>query len=177
MLGLEHGQVRLVPHCEDWASEYAQEEDALRRILGTKIIDVQHIGSTAVPGLAAKPILDLSIAVKSMSEVDGLIPLLAMHGYEDMGEFGVPGRRFFAKGEPRTHHLHIVAEDSDHWSRYLLFRDYLRSSPDIARHYSTMKQSLAKQYAENRAAYTAAKSKFIERTVADACMKQVPSPR
>ena len=172
-LGLELGQVRLVPHCDEWASEYAQEAVALRRVLRDAALDIQHIGSTAVPGLPAKPILDLGVAIRSMAEVDALVPALLALGYADMGEFGVPGRRFFAKGNPRTHHLHIVAQDSEHWSRYLLFRDYLRNCPSAAQHYSTMKQSLAKRYAKNREAYTAAKSKFIEGAVATASADRI----
>ena len=128
---------------------------------------VEHVGSTAVPGLAAKPIIDILVRLRSLQDAAGVIPPLEGLGYEYLPEREIetPERRFLArpKTKPRTHHIHMVEVGSDFSERHLLFRDYLRAHPDAAREYEDLKRALAAQFRENREAYTEGKTPFVRR--------------
>ena len=165
LVGLAPGLVKLASYTPEWESIYQGEEIMLRTALGNRALDIQHIGSTSVPEISAKPIIDIAIAVASDEDIDGCIAPLASVGYEYLGEFGLPGRHFFVKGNPRTHHIHVVRTDSHHWRQWIYFRNYLRRYPDVAREYDNLKRSLAQQYAENREAYLAGKAPFITRVL------------
>jgi GrpB-like predicted nucleotidyltransferase (UPF0157 family) len=164
MLGLRRGTVKLVPYTPAWAIVFQAERIRLQHVLGTDALDIQHIGSTAVPGLAAKPILDLGIAVASESVVAGCVPRLTALGYTYRGYRGSGEGHFFDQGseEHLTHYLHILSIRDPAWWNYLLFRDYLIAHPAIRDAYMELKQDLAAQYAEDRAAYTAAKAVFVQ---------------
>lgn len=162
MLGLRKGTVRLVPHAEVWHQLFAQEEARLRDALGGLAVSVEHVGSTAVCGLSAKPIIDIAVAVREIADAERCVAPLAGIGYEYRGENGIPGRHYFAKGEPRTHHLHMVELSSEFWRAHLLFRDYLRRHPEAAREYDALKRRLAIEHAHDRGAYTEGKAAFIE---------------
>ena len=169
MLGLERGAVRLVPYHPEWPALFARERDALRRALGGLPAEIEHVGSTAVPGLSAKPILDLLAGLPD-GVADGAA--LALYraaferaGYEYRGEYGIPGRHYFIKGEPRTHHLHVVGRASEFWRTHVLFRDQLRADAEVARAYDALKRELAERHAADREAYTEGKSEFIARVV------------
>ena len=162
MLGLHRGSVRLTPHTELWHQLFAEEEAKLRDAIGAYTLSIEHIGSTAVCGLSAKPIIDISVAVRQIADAESCVIPLEKIGYEYRGEQGIPGRHFFGKCEPRTHHLHLVEAGSDLWKNHLLFRDHLRQNPNVAAEYEKLKRRLAQEYKENREAYTEGKAAFIE---------------
>lgn len=127
-----------------WPLLFAAERDLLVAALPHLSFHVHHIGSTSVPKLAAKPIIDLLLEVDSLEKLDCAGPSLVELGYEVMGEFGIPRRRYFRKGlERRTHQLHAFQAGDSHVLRHLAFRDYLRAHPDVAAQYAALKMSLA----------------------------------
>lgn len=172
---LKRDHVNLVPHNPEWPRLAQDEIDKLKSILPVStIIDIQHIGSTAISGLSAKPILDIQIAVPSL-EVMKLIavPLLQKLGYEYWANNPDPNRMFFVKGMPpyggqRTHHVHIFEHNSDHWCNKLIFRDYLRSHPDLAKEYEQLKAKLAQEHLHDREKYTDEKLGFVNRILEQA---------
>ena len=170
MLGLRRGAVQLVPYTPAWATLFQAERARLQHALGADALDIQHIGSTAVPGLAAKPILDLGIAVAAESVVAACVPRLTALGYTYRGYRGSDEGHFFDQGPERrlTHYLHMLPIHAPAWWNYLLFRDYLMTHPAVRDAYMRLKQDLASQYADDRAAYTAAKATFIQHILAAA---------
>jgi len=138
------------------------------------ILDIQHIGSTAIPGLSAKPIIDIQIAVQSLGGIKPIaIETLKKLGYEYWHDNPDPERMFFVKGMPpfgerRTHHVHIVEPTSKHWGGKIYFRDYLIAHPEIAKEYQQLKTQLAQQYTYDREEYTSAKGDFINKVLKSA---------
>jgi len=152
-------------------------ESEKARILGVirkKIVAIEHVGSTAVPGLGAKPIIDIMVGVRRLSKAQDCIGPLETIGYEYVPEYevSIPERRYFRRGSsnmPNKHfHLHMVEYNGDFWKRHLLFRDYLRAHPHAARKYHKLKKELAAKYRLNRDAYTEAKTLFIESVISKA---------
>jgi GrpB-like predicted nucleotidyltransferase (UPF0157 family) len=162
MLALHQGTVKLMPHTELWHQLFAEEQARLQDAIGGYTLAIEHVGSTAVCGLSAKPIIDIAVAVQQIAGAERCVTPLENIGYEYRGEYGIPGRHFFCKGEPRTHHLHLVEADSDLWRNHLLFRDYLRQHAEVAAEYEKLKKSLAFAYEDNPEAYTEGKAAFIE---------------
>ncbi|NEW04882.1 GrpB family protein [Paenibacillus sp. SYP-B3998] len=150
-------------HNEDWALEYKQEERKIQELLGHKAISIEHIGSTSVKGLGAKPIIDFMVGVNDLKEVDELIESLKKIGYDYVFHKEFPNRRFFRIGQWRagTHHLHMYEFGSEEWTNNILFRDYLRNHPDVLKQYNQLKKDLAGIYRNDRTAYTNAKHFFI----------------
>jgi GrpB-like predicted nucleotidyltransferase (UPF0157 family) len=171
MLGLEKGKVKVAPHTELWHQLFAEEEAHMREAIGEWVIAIEHVGSTAICGLSAKPIIDIAAAVREAADAERCIRPLEHIGYEYRGEAGIAGRYYFVKGEPRTHHLHMVERDSNFWKAHLLFRDYLRTHRDVAEEYQRLKTELAMKYAADREAYTEGKSRFIEDVLKRAGMR------
>ena len=157
--------IRVVPYNAAWPALFQEEADRLRAVLGENLAALHHIGSTAVPGLAAKPILDLMPVVYDLEEVDRRNPAFEALGYECMGEFGIPGRRYFRKGgDDRTHQVHIfAAEDEGNIRRHLAVRDYLRVHPEEAAAYSRLKMKLARRYPEDLESYCLGKEDFVQK--------------
>ena len=143
MLGLPSGQIQLSPYESGWQILFLEERDRLQASIGGYILDIQHIGSTSIPGMPAKPILDIGIAVTNFEEAVRCIPLMEELGYTYKGENGIPRRHYFVKGDPRTFHVHMVEIESEGWRSNLLFRDYLSKNPETAREYARLKQELA----------------------------------
>ena len=170
MLGLQKGIVKLAPHTELWHQLFAEEEARLREAIGEHVVAIEHIGSTAICGLPAKPIIDIAAAVREAVDAQACVRLLENIGYEYRGESGIAGRYYFVKGEPRTHHLHMVESGSDFWRDHLLFRDYLRRHREVAEKYERLKRDLAIMYEKDRGAYTEGKSRFIEEVLKRAGM-------
>ena len=168
MLGLQRGAVQLVPYTPAWATLFQAERARLQSALGADALDIQHIGSTAVPGLAAKPILDLGIAVAAEAVVATCVPRLVALGYTYQGCRGADQGHFFDQGPEQslTHYLHVLLIHEAAWSNYLCFRDYLQAHPAARDAYMRLKQDLASRYAEDRAAYTAAKATFVQHILA-----------
>ena len=154
-----------------WPEIFAGESWAIRQVLGDMLIGVEHVGSTAVPDLSAKPVIDILVSVTSLAAGIQAIPALEAIGYDSRGESGIPGRLFFRKGAiefKRTHHLHLVEAGHEQWVSLLLFRDYLRFHPGDTRRYEELKRALAEKFRGNRAAYTNGKADFIQAILAKA---------
>lgn len=157
----------VVPHHPGWAAAYRAEADIVRAAMGDTLIAVHHIGSTAIPGILAKPIIDMLGVAHSLDVIEAATPALVAAGYEAMGAFGIEGRRYFRKHDGagvRTHHLHVFAAGSPHIARHLAFRDYLRAHPERAAAYSTLKQTLA----ADPASYVERKGPFVLAVQAEA---------
>lgn len=164
-------KVVVVPYDSRWPEKFEEEAANIREIFGETAIRLDHIGSTSVPGLAAKPIIDLLGQVDDITVVDPFNDLLAVLGYEAMGEYGLPGRRFFRKGgEQRTHHLHIYEKQSPEVRRHLAFRDYLRCHPVKKEAYGALKVKLAEQHSYNIEEYIDGKDPFIKQTEKEALL-------
>ena len=164
MIGLQRGTVKLVPYSSEWKRLFVEEERVLRASIGTYVMDIQHVGSTAIPGLEAKPIIDIAVAVRRLEDAEKCIEPLECLGYEYRPDEEHPRRFFFAKGDPsrRTHYVHVVEWNSDSWKRLLRFRDYLRQHKEAAREYANLKRELARKSQGNRAFYTPGKAEFVE---------------
>ncbi len=156
--------VKVTEYDPEWGKLYKKEAEQIRRILGGNCIAVHHIGSTAVHGLAAKPIIDIMAVVRDISDADRNSERFAAIGYEAFGEFGIPGRRFFAKGgDERTHHLHIYARSSKKdIRRHLAVRDYLRENDRETVRYAELKKWLADQYRDDPEGYCSGKDGFMK---------------
>lgn len=148
--------VRVVPYDPNWQEMFEKESLLIRQALGGNCLAVHHIGSTAVPGLAAKPIIDILPVVKNILEVDA--DAMSRIGYEAKGEYGMPFRRFFQKG---SHHVHVFEEGSPEISRHLKFRDWLRTHPEEREAYARLKMELAKKYPGDIFRYCLGKEAFI----------------
>jgi GrpB-like predicted nucleotidyltransferase (UPF0157 family) len=164
-IGLEKGVVRLVPYQDEWKRLFEQEKGAIQAVLGGYILDIQHIGSTAIPRISAKPIIDIAIAVTDFEEAIVCIPLVVGLGYEYRGGYGILRRHYFVRGEPRLFHLHMMEVTSPNWQDLLLFRDYLRGHPEAAGEYAALKRQLAEMYPAGREAYLEGKAEFIQRVI------------
>jgi len=162
VLGLEPGRVRLVPYRGEWAQLFCKERARLLAAIGEYVLDIQHVGSTAIPGLPAKPILDIGVAVAEFEAARVCIAPLEALGYTYRGEHGIPRRHYFVREPPRTHHLHMHEIASPEWGRLVLFRDYLLAHPDVAEAYGALKRELARRHSHDRGAYTEAKTAFVE---------------
>lgn len=167
-LGLEHRQVRLAPYSPYWPAIFQKEKMRLAEVLAPLPFVAEHIGSTAVKGMCAKPIVDAAVGIPPGQNWEAYRRRLERLGYTHHGEKGVPGRQFFSAGEPCLFHIHLVELDSELWKNHLLFRDYLRAQPSVARQYEQLKIRLAEQFRHDRDSYTCAKADFINTTLANA---------
>ena len=164
--------IAIGPYDASWAESFRRESEHLRSCLPAELVGrIEHFGSTAVPGLAAKPIVDMLVEVSDLQATrERIAPILESQGYDYFwrpthGDDGPPFYAWFIKREPRTrartHHIHMVESHfSDHWDR-LLFRDYLREHPEVARQYVDLKLRLASALAQDRVGYTRGKTEFI----------------
>ncbi len=164
MIGLQRGPVQVIAHHPDWYDLFEQERCLLQQHLRHLVLDIQHVGSTAVPGLDAKPILDIAVALASVAVILQCIPWLCRIGYIDRGDGGTNGGYLFVKEsapEVRTHHVHMVTIDDPQWHNYLLFRDILCADERLRARYAKLKQDLQNQFSQDRKSYTASKHDFI----------------
>jgi GrpB-like predicted nucleotidyltransferase (UPF0157 family) len=153
-----------VPYRPEWAQLFHDEKARIVAEIGDLVLDVQHVGSTAIPNLAAKPIIDIAIAVSDESVIPEITKRLENIGYMYRGDGGQHGGHLLVKErEPdvRTHHVHIVARDDEQWQNYLGFRDILRGDERLRTQYVTVKHELKQHYSDNREAYTSGKHEFI----------------
>ena len=134
-IGLKSGTVRVVPYDPDWPTYFQAERDLLRDALGSKVLEIRHIGSTAIPRMPAKPIIDILAAVRNLADVSDFVASLVRLGYEDKGDGRVAGRRYFVKGTEaaRTHHLNFYEMNSPGWTTHITFCEYLKSHAEVAR--------------------------------------------
>jgi GrpB-like predicted nucleotidyltransferase (UPF0157 family) len=154
----------IVAYDPSWPTLFLEEAAALRRVLEPWLVgEIEHIGSTAVPGLAAKPVVDILARVRSLEESRPAIAAVSELGY-CYAPYRADLEHWFCKPSPsvRTHHLHLVPATTPQWRRTIAFRDYLRSHRDVASEYAELKRQLAAEYPLDREAYTAGKGAFIE---------------
>ncbi len=158
-------KVEVVPHEPKWRTAFENESKQVACALGANVVAIHHIGSTAIPNIYAKPIIDLLVEVKDITRVDEQSAVMEVLGYEAMGEYGIPSRRFFLKDNEvgnRTHHIHTFEVNSLEVERHLTFRDYLIAHPEDAQKYSELKRELAGKYSHNRDRYMDGKDGFIK---------------
>ncbi|MGA4493496.1 GrpB family protein [Vreelandella venusta] len=147
----------------DWGAAFLSEASRIRSAVGDVALQVHHIGSTAIPGMAAKPVIDMVLEVSSIDELASSDQALVSLGYESLGENGLSGRRFYRKGgDQRTHHIHAYESGHPDIHRHLVFRDYLRAHKDKATHYEQVKLKAARKFRESPDDYAEAKSPTIQ---------------
>lgn len=164
-------QVVIVEYNPLWPLLFEEEKARILNVINRWAESVEHIGSTSVPGLGAKPIIDIMVGLRSLNDARRSIPLLESIGYEYVPkhETVMPERRYFHKGATRyarTHHLHMVETSSEFWEKHMRFRDYLRTHEDTAQEYYELKKHLAARFRSDRESYTNAKTSFIEAVLA-----------
>jgi len=162
-LGLERGRARVVPYDPRWPALFEDIAAEIRRTGGNRILTVEHVGSTSVPGLAAKPILDLMIGVRDFEAARLLVPDLAILGFEFRPDEETPDRHYFRRldGERRTHHLSLAEPTSRFYRNTIAFRDALRAEPDLAKAYEALKLDLARRFPRDRESYLYGKTGFV----------------
>lgn len=168
--------IEIVEYEPRWATTYQQEKEIINVALKQEIIDIQHIGSTSVPGLSAKPIIDILIAVNKLASAENYSFQLQKIGYQYIYYTENVDRLFFRKGTPRSHHVHIVEYDRWTYWRHILFRDYLVAHPETAQQYEQLKREMAIKFKADRDAYTDSKTAFIQSIVALAAANQTYCP-
>ncbi len=157
----------MVLHSPAWVPEFRIESTAISIALGAMVAAVHHIGSTSIPRIYAKPIVDILVEVDAIESVDTKNSEMVKIGYEPMGEYGIAKRRYFRKINSqgtRTHHVHVFNVNSEHVYRHLAFRDYLIAHPLKAQEYSVLKQALANKHKNDWDLYVAGKDPFIKIT-------------
>jgi GrpB-like predicted nucleotidyltransferase (UPF0157 family) len=160
-------RIQIAPYDPEWPARFNRERELLQRAIGTWVVgDIHHVGSTAVPGLDAKPIIDLLVGVEDLPTSRACFEPLAELEYL-YAPYLPEEMHWFCKPDPsrRTHHLHLVPHDSRRYRDELAFRDRLRASPEKARDYAKLKRQLAARFAHDRDGYTNAKADFIERAL------------
>ncbi len=162
-LGLATGTVRLIGYSQTWPEAFsAMRGEVIQALRGVGHVETEHIGSTSVPGMTSKPMIDLMAGIEELSQHEACIEPLERLGYAYKGEFGLPGRHFFVMGEPATAHLHLVEHDSHFWRLNIFFRDILRNDDDARDRYVHVKRELAEKFADSRPDYTAGKDQIIK---------------
>ena len=165
MIGLKRGSVKLISHQEEWNKNAEKVILKLKQLLGDAAVDIQHVGSTAIASIYAKPIIDIVIGVRDLNDVVSYVELLKQHDFVFRGE-DVEGQLLFVMGDfekdTRTHHIHVVKWNGEEWNNYINFRDYLNCRPDKARLYDACKKKMASQFPDDRKSYTAGKQELIE---------------
>ena len=159
-------QVVVLPYDGRWARDFTEIAGEIRAALGELAVDIQHVGSTSVPGLSAKPIVDIDVVIRDDSVFDAVALELNKIGYHHEGNLGIPGREAFGyegKDHLRKHHLYVCPQDSPELKRHMAFRDYLRAHPDAAREYGRVKEEGASLHPHDIEGYIGHKSAFIER--------------
>lgn len=154
----------IAPYDPAWPEKFEKEANMLRDLLGDLAVQIHHIGSTAVPGLAAKPIIDILLEVSNLDALDDHSDGFLTLGYEPKGAFGIPGRRYFRKGaDRRTHHIHAFRTGDPNLDRHLSFRDYLIAHPEVATAYGDIKKEAARRANNHIEAYGSVKGPFIKK--------------
>ncbi len=158
--------VVVLPYDEQWKQDFLNIKSELIDALGQLLVEIEHVGSTSVRGLSAKPIIDIDVVIKDYSVFETVKSALEKIGYRHEGDLGITGRAAFkydGKEHLRKHHLYVCPEDSPELKRHIAFRDYLRTHPDAMREYSHIKEEGAKLYPYNIEGYIEHKSPFIEK--------------
>jgi len=157
-------KIEVVSYNPDWPRLFAEEADRLTAIFGQEIVAIHHIGSTAIPTVKAKPIVDMLVEVRDIEKIDAFNATMSRLGYLPRGEYGIAGRRYFIRGDEihRTHHIHMYQVGHPRITHHLDFRDYLIAHPDDAQAYSRLKEDLARRYSTDVESYVAGKDGLIK---------------
>lgn len=159
--------VVIVPYQTDWPLLFEQEATRVRAVLGENLVSLEHIGSTSVPGLAAKPIIDMLAGLRSLDDTPKFAPALINLGYRYFPEHEIemPERRYFSRilDDNHGYHLHMVEPGTRFYQRHMAFRNYLRTHPDMAAEYAALKLDLSAKFGSDREGYTTGKTDFIQR--------------
>lgn len=163
MLGLDKSLVTVYPYNEQWPIEFEKEKRILSEILKDFNVEIEHVGSTSIPGLSAKPIIDIAIGVKNEETLFEIEPVMADAGYDILNNYETKGEILARKGPPecRTHYIHIQLIDSEYWDEFMYFKRYLLEHPEEIKEYENLKQELSNKYAKERKKYTAEKNEYI----------------
>lgn len=174
MLGLHRDKVELYSYSPEWKTEYEKEKKILVKVLSNYALDIQHVGSTSIPNLCAKPIIDIAVAVKDEKTLEKLIPILTQAGYDVKNSIEESGEILAHRGPPelRTHHVHVEVINSTYWNNHILFRDYLLSHPNEVKKYEQLKKQLKELYENDRQLYTASKNDFIQSIIQKAKLEK-----
>ena len=168
--------VLVSPYSSEWPNLFRNLHDELIRLFEPGSISVEHIGSTSVPGLSAKPVIDVVLGAASLTDIEAKMGLLAEYGYEYVSKYEkeIPERRYFVKASPHSLrvHLHAVVLGSRIWREHLAFRNALRSDAKLRSQYQALKLQLAQKFADNKSAYSSAKNLFVESVIAGALHHQ-----
>ena len=158
-------RVSMVPHNLAWRHEFQREAERASAAVGSNAVTAHHIGSTAIPTVYAKPVIDILLVVQDLAALDEKQPEMEALGYEARGEYGIAGRRFFRRDNEhgdRTHQIHAFEDGSPQIARHLAFRDYMIAHPEAAQAYSDLKRELAAKHPEDIEAYMDGKDAFIQ---------------
>lgn len=157
--------IRVVDYDSDWLVAYSDEAKDVSKAAGNTLVCIHHIGSTSIPGIKAKPIIDILLEVESLDALDERAMEFEALGYEVMGEFGIPDRRYYRRDNSsgvRTHQIHAFKAGVPDVARHLAFRDYMRSHPIVASQYGELKARLAKEHSHDMDAYMDGKDSFVK---------------
>jgi GrpB-like predicted nucleotidyltransferase (UPF0157 family) len=158
-------KVEVVPHNPRWRDAFEVEARHIAVALNENVVAIHHIGSTAIPNIFAKPVIDLLVEVRDITQVDGQSSAMESLDYEVMSEFGIPSRRYFRKDNEegiRTHQIHAFESGSTEVERHLAFRDYMIAHPGDAQRYSELKRKLAEEHPQSMDGYMDGKDSFIK---------------
>lgn len=157
-------RVEVVSYRKEWTELFEDEKKMLEEVFSPAETEIYHIGSTSVPGLSAKPIIDILLAADSLEEIEKVTPAIVAAGYEAKGENGIPRRRYFQKSENgiRKVHLHSYEKGSPELHRHLVFRDYLRAHPDEAKRYAEVKERAAGKHEFDIESYIEEKAPLVK---------------
>lgn len=171
-MGLDKNKVILEKHNDKWAEMFQAEAKELRKIFGDLALSIEHVGSTSIPGIMAKPLVDIQVGLRQLSDFEKVRAKFEKEPYSVKPDPS-PDEQLVRKGpeESRFFLIHVCAVDSDRFKNTLLFRDYMRSHPDKAREYEELKKTLAAKYPDNRPMYTASKNDFIQAVLKEARAK------
>ncbi len=169
-------KLKVVDHDPEWHMIFQDLKETYLEHLDNLILDIEHVGSTAILGLCAKPCLDIDIVIEDYSDFSKLTEKLSNLGYRHQGDLGITGREAFKRIDDKVpwdgtdtkkmdHHLYVCPKDSKELKRHIAFRDHLKENPDLKKEYGELKKKLVSKYRRDRAAYTEAKTKFIERVL------------
>jgi len=163
----EKSNVRIIEVVEynlDWEVEFIKESKSIYDIMGKEILKIHHIGSTSIPGIVAKPIIDILVEVRNIENIDLYNESLENRGYIAKGEYGIENRRFFLKGVyNRTHHIHVFETGNSEIKRHTNFRDYMIEHPEDAKQYGELKKELATKFKYDNEGYCNGKDTFIKK--------------
>lgn len=164
-MGLKMGTVRLEKYNSDWKKEFENEKNNLKEIFQKIAIDIQHIGSTSIENISAKPIIDIAVGVKKLSDFEEVKNCFINNKEYSLREENTAGEILIRKGpeESITHLIHVMECDSDRYKNTIIFRDYLRNNLEDKIEYEKLKEALAKKYKDDRKMYTASKHEFIQK--------------